>query len=276
MDFYHRLEYSGVFDLDNANDLDIMINLYLVEAGARNATLIESANIKDEGKYIAIKDLVKTLDDLNSIESKSAVSTLLVYRPEVEDLAHEAVHNTTAMGEILGYFEPFEEDISSEERYWYTYTLKLAHEGKPISLNAEVSSSSVLEQAQAKAKLWLKYIKKIYPNAELVMIEGKESGSNDQLYALQLLVDGDNSKMKDLQIRESIANIFSDLGFEKSSDLVAENDPDMDRKYKHVWLILMTYCINDPMESLYPLTLEQDSATRARTEIWEQSLYENF
>src|SRR5208283_2522764 len=100
---------------------------------ARNATLIESANIKNERKYIAIKDLVKTFEDLDYIESKSAVSALLVYRLEIEDLAHEAVHNTTAMGEILGYFEPFEEDISSKERYWYTYTLKLAHEGKPIS-----------------------------------------------------------------------------------------------------------------------------------------------
>jgi hypothetical protein len=57
--------------------------------------------------------------------------------------------------------------------------------------------------------------------------------------------------------RMHIARAFDETSFKKSAKYIMENNPDVDKQYASLWLMLLIYLRNDPVRHLYPLSTEQ-------------------
>jgi hypothetical protein len=268
---YQSLLDTGIFDLNNKALVEDLINIFLVSSGARHACLIESSNIRDLKKYQQIRDYFShPIGNLNSLEKAIASPRLLIYDSEYEDIAQKAPFDDKYMGEILGYFSPY----SNKYRFSYSYVLKCKKflNGKELNLTAEVSEVSILPQALKKVELWRRHLNHILPQFELEVVEEINYPMSDQWEALTLFIY-QGKKLED-HMREELINSMSNLGFDKTVELMAQENDEVDKKYAFLWGIILSYIINDPMEVFYPLSQITSDKINTKILTWEQTLYD--
>ena len=213
---------------------------------------------------------------LFTLEQKSDSPRLLVYQPQYDKLAHEAIVDDTAMGKILEFACPGELASTDNNTVTFTFNLQTSQllKGNPITLIAEVCGDKRnIKYIEDKYKRYQTGILELFPETKF-WTTIKVNYSPQFIAQTLLQYSRDFTKQEDLnEIRSSLTNLLEDNGFVESAKLVERNHLDIDQEYARTWLLFVEYIINDPSEPLFPLSTEVDIQLRERLANFEESVY---
>jgi hypothetical protein len=242
----------------------ILLNLVLVFANARCASLVESANVREGDFYKELKTVINRLTQqfphVGSQESTTAAPRLLVFNTSCvpKTKVERTLEHDADLGTALEFLCPGEMD-QSVTRYGISIVFNSRHvrNGEDVELRAEICPKSTFDaQAEVmeskiarRVERYTQVLKSVFDDAVIRAVKTTRWTMQDLVVAVDKPLTED--------VRDQVRNELYNSDFKHSIELLNQRDPTTDAKYRKLWQMMLVYGKFDPEAQFYPLSPEQ-------------------
>lgn len=276
---------SAIFNIDDDTPptvkWDFIINAWLVYIGARQAFLFETANIpnvKYHADYLAVIDdiILPKVHKVNEPDSQPLRVLYYNNTPTVEKLLLDWNDDNLSMVLDFGCIDP---EYGNTTITRYSYDLVVSAKDIP---ETEVISFVCTEQTipdkyrlNSIVKPIQKAMNTYFNDGEAKIRVKKVPGQNELVDIFEEYISGKNNIAETEQYRKDILSSLLLEIYPRTLEIFDDpnNYTEKIRKWKlAIWAILL-FAINEPYQSLWPLTVEQANDVEMHVANIEKRLY---